>query len=274
MRAGWASSDGAGEKGMSEQRAHPHDEIQDLLDGRLADSARASVDAHLETCEACRGEIAALLATRDAARAAHRATVVPSTLEGRLREALVAERRAASQSRRVVRVLAAVAAVVAVAIVGVFLVPRTHLPDLASILADDFAALREGNLRLEERTDSADLGSYFAAHGAPAAVYDLSMMGWRLAGGAVHPVRGTPTSLAVYGNDAGGRLICAMLAGTHADLPADGEVFRQNGVALHVFRRGGVTVVLWQDGQVLCALFSDAPRDEVLGIAREKSKRV
>jgi anti-sigma factor RsiW len=48
--------------------SHPYEQLADLLDGTLDADARARVDAHLATCGACRGDLAAAAAGREAAR--------------------------------------------------------------------------------------------------------------------------------------------------------------------------------------------------------------
>lgn len=49
--------------------SHPYEQLADLLDGTLDADARARVDAHLATCAACREDLRAAAAGRDAARA-------------------------------------------------------------------------------------------------------------------------------------------------------------------------------------------------------------
>ena len=47
---------------------HPHDLLADLVDGTLDADRRAGVEAHLDTCEDCRADLAAATTGRDAAR--------------------------------------------------------------------------------------------------------------------------------------------------------------------------------------------------------------
>jgi anti-sigma factor RsiW len=47
---------------------HPHDQLADLVDGTLEADRRAGVEAHLDTCEDCRADLAAATTGRDAAR--------------------------------------------------------------------------------------------------------------------------------------------------------------------------------------------------------------
>ena len=47
---------------------HPHDLLADLVDGALDADRRAGVEAHLDTCEDCRADLAAATTGRDAAR--------------------------------------------------------------------------------------------------------------------------------------------------------------------------------------------------------------
>jgi hypothetical protein len=192
-------------------------------------------------------------------------------LEDSVRSALRGE-AAKRAPRRVVAYLAAAAALLLAAMLGVYLMSRPDRGDFAGSLADEYAAFRDGRLSLEPG-GAAKLGAHFAEHGAPAAVYDLEAMGWRLEGGHVFHVRGVPASLSAYEGGPGRRLVCGMLPGGLADLPKDAERVIENGREFRVLRRGGITVVVWQEKTVLCALASDLPRDEILAVAVAKATR-
>jgi anti-sigma factor RsiW len=173
--------------------------------------------------------------------------------------------------RRTVPVLSAAAAILLAAVIGVFLVTRPEPADFADSLAEELAAVRDGGASIERTGSSEVLAAHFAERGAPAAVYDLQAMGWRLVGGRVFHVRGTPASLAAYESQGRGKLVCGMLPGVLASLPKDGEAVVRDGVELRVFRRRGITIVVWQEKSVLCALASDIPRDEILALAVRKA---
>jgi hypothetical protein len=62
---------------------HPSDLLADLIDGTLDADARARVEAHLDTCAACREDLAAATAGRDALRSLVPASA-PADLGGRV----------------------------------------------------------------------------------------------------------------------------------------------------------------------------------------------
>jgi anti-sigma factor RsiW len=47
---------------------HPYEQLADLVDGSLDEDALAGVQAHLDSCEACRADVALATAGRAAAR--------------------------------------------------------------------------------------------------------------------------------------------------------------------------------------------------------------
>lgn len=67
---------------------HPSELLADLVDGTLDADARAGVEAHLATCPACRGDLAAASAGRDAARSLQPAAA-PADLRDRILAALI-----------------------------------------------------------------------------------------------------------------------------------------------------------------------------------------
>lgn len=76
---------------MTNQPRHFPEELQDLLDGRLAEPRRSHVSAHIETCARCRRELAALRWVKIEARRHIRHVQLPAELTARVRAALDAE---------------------------------------------------------------------------------------------------------------------------------------------------------------------------------------
>ena len=79
---------------------HYAEELQDLLDGRLAEPRRAEVSAHLAACERCRRELAALGSAKQAASAHVAESALPAELTARVLAMLVAESRQAPNAQK------------------------------------------------------------------------------------------------------------------------------------------------------------------------------
>lgn len=146
---------------------------------------------------------------------------------------------------------------------------------LPSVMAADFRAYRDGDLTLATTTrDPLELESFFETEslGHETRVLDLAMMDYTVAGGGVV---GTTLRRAmfVYEGPEGVRLMCQMFAALLERLPEGGDPLEHDGIAFRVYERDGVTIVFWMEGDVMCALSSDAPRDEVVGLALEKAMK-
>ena len=125
---------------------HPTEHFTDYLDGTLAPSRRAEIDAHLATCDACRGEI-------DRARSAKSALAGLPDLEVPLGiDARVAERTKRASSggasaapkagfRKTYRVIAGLAAA---ALIGVFAITMLRSGGPASMTASDSLEAESG----------------------------------------------------------------------------------------------------------------------------------
>ena len=114
---------------------HIHgEELQDLLDARLADPRRAEVHSHVQECTRCRRELEALRIASERARAIATNLPVPPELMQRVSRALDAEDarlRPVLMTRRrwIVSGLAAAAAVVV-------MVRVRRAPQVPSLVAD------------------------------------------------------------------------------------------------------------------------------------------
>src|SRR5713226_4213774 len=171
------------------------EELQDLLDGRLAEPARAEIAAHVARCPRCREELAVLERARAAARGLP-PLAQPADLAVQIARALDAEDRASAPGRTRPRLphrwpFVAAGLIAAAVLVALLLLPSATV-DLPAAVARDFAGYRDARLALELRTgDPTALERFFAERGIafPTRVFDLAMMQYRLAGGRV-PSRG------------------------------------------------------------------------------------
>jgi len=256
------------------------EELQDLLDGRLADPARAEIAAHVARCPRCREELAVLERARAAARGLP-PLAQPADLAVQIARALDAEDRASAPGRTRRRLphrwpFVAAGLIAAAVLVALLLLPSATV-DLPAAVARDFAGYRDARLALELRTgDPTALERFFAERGIafPTRVFDLAMMQYRLAGGRVHRVAGRPSALFAYTGPDAAPLICEMYGGTLAQLPRAAQQRVRDGITFRIYRVGGMTLVFWQEGAVVCVLASQRNTDEVVQLAYAKAVRI
>jgi anti-sigma factor RsiW len=266
---------------MTDQGNHLGTTLQDFLDGRLDAAGQAEVQAHLDDCRQCRGELEALRWVRDVALKKLPDQEVPTTLAGRIAAALDADNdqrtRPAARSTRARRwrTWAGAGALLAAAVLAVVLL--SPKPNLTNAVARDFEEYSSGRLDLDVRSsDPAAVETMFAVGGIDfqTRVFDLGMMQYQLTGGRIHRLRGRLSALFAYRGPGGRDLVCQMYRGQLADLPPPAERREHNGISFQVYRAGGLTLVFWQEGEVVCVLVSDASPEAVLQLAFAKAVRV
>lgn len=253
---------------------HPFEALQELIDGRLDQAARAAVEAHLQTCTRCQGELAAI---RTSMRAAKRLPPleVPADLAARivdsLQEPTAAGTGSASGRRSPAVGWGLAAAAAGLALILFLLWPSANLPRQA---ADAHEQYRAGHLTLEAlSSDPATLQRYFATRIAfPTRVFDLGMMGFELVGARISALGGQPSALWMY-RGTGAWLLCQMYRGSLADLPTPSETRENNGFTFRIYHERGRTQVFWQEGDIVCVLASDAPADAVIQLAFAKAMK-
>src|ERR671918_482648 len=126
--------------------------LQDFLDGRLDPARQAEVQAHLEACPQCRGELEALRWVRDIALKQLPGEEFPPALAERVATALdAADQRARPAASPILgrrwRRWAAAGALVTAALV--LLLSRPPSSDLTDAVANDFTAYSSGALDLD-----------------------------------------------------------------------------------------------------------------------------
>ena len=265
---------------MSSAGRHYDVEIQDLLDGRLTAPVRADVESHLEACAECRGRLEVLRWTRQAASQAGTWHELPEGLAdgvARLLDAEDRKREEAGARRRRALAVWAVAALLLLAVIGSWLLlGRPAAADLPSQVADDYRRHRGGELPLEiETSRPEDAEALFRRRrlGFDARVFDLAMMGYRVAGARVHQVSGRPSALFTYRGPGGELLLCQMYEGKLEPLPP-AERRLHGGIEFLIYTRGGLTLVFWQEGEVVCVLASDIAAEAVVALAFAKAVKV
>lgn len=265
-------------------REHPvGEELQDLLDGRVAGPPRAAMEAHLAQCPSCQEELAVLARARTEARRLP-PLAQPADLATRISRALDVEDRASSLAAGARPAPSAIphrwwlvaSGLIAAALAALVIRSSTN-GDLPTSVARDFAGYREAQLALELQTeDPVALERFFGARGIAfhVRVFDLAMMRYRLIGGRVHRLAGRPTAFFAYAGPDTTPVICEMYEGTLVELPGDAEQRVHNGMTFRIYRMHGMTLVFWQEGAVVCVLASEGATDEVIQLAYAKAAKV
>ena len=254
--------------------------LHDFLDGRLDDTRRVEVRAHLDGCPQCRSELEALRWVRDVALKQLPGEKVPPGLAHRVTAALDAAvgrtRPTATWTiRRRWWQWATAGAVLAAAALALLFVSRPGA-NLVDAVTRDFAQYSSGTLALDLRSsDGAAVESLYARGGLVfrTRVFDLGMMQYRLVGGRIHRLRGRPSALFAYRGPEGRDLVCQMYEGRLAELPRSDDVREHNGITFQVYRAGRLTLVFWQEGAVVCVLASDAESETVIQLAYAKAAK-
>lgn len=267
---------------MTDQSRHFGEEIQELLDGRLAPAQRTRLEEHLAACAECRQAQLDLVRARRAVRAGVPAVGVPGDVVAGIAAALDHEdrkllalrdsafARGPSRARRLAYALLATAAAV---MAGLWLFAS---PDLPAAVAKDYAQYRSGQLSLQLETDDVQkMEGFFAAHGIAfrTRVFDLGMMGYRLEGGRVESLSGRPSALFAYRGPGNKVLVCQMYEGSARELPRGGQEQRHGDFTFHIYRRDGKTLVFWEEGRVVCVLTGDFDAEEILQLAFAKAMK-
>jgi anti-sigma factor RsiW len=263
---------------MSDSSSHPLEMLQALVDGRLEVEARATLDAHVDGCDACRKELAELRRAKEEVGGME-TPVIPPGLVARVRGALDAEDAGVGLRGRlpIWLPLAAVAALIALVLV-VPLAWRGGTDPGEAVRAAVSTAVAERPPMEAEGLSPTDLEAWFAARGIrfPTRVFDLGGMDLELVGGRVPTVAGERSALWTYRRPDGNLVLCQMYEGSVPPVGRDSEVnHRDDGVEFRTFRRGRVVLVFWQEGNVACVLAAEglAP-EELLSLAYAKAVRV
>jgi anti-sigma factor RsiW len=255
---------------MTSETGSPHPELQELLDGRLAEEQRVEAQGHVEGCPSCRKQLEALAGVKRAL--ANRRESEP---EG-LRESVAAavRRDPAGTGGKRWRRPALAAAALAALVAAIALLRPAASSDLPGEAARGVADYRAGNLALARRTESAvELETYLRRERpqVQSRVFDFGMMGWRLIGGGPSNLGGRKATLFVYEGPGGSILICQMMESGWEDLPPPDDSRSERGITFRLYRRGGVSLVFWREPGAVCVLAGEESAEAVLALAVAKA---
>jgi hypothetical protein len=140
---------------------------------------------------------------------------------------------------------------------------------------ETYESFRQGKLPLE-RTSSGEivrrLTQAVDGHFHPMG-YDLSAINLEPVAGVVREINGRKILVAIYQGE-GGSLLCYTLLGSEADAPLNAARFfdQDKKMNFYAFSRAGINAVLHRERDVICILASEMPMDELLALARKKSR--
>lgn len=273
----------------NDKERHFKEELQLLLDDRLAPAKRLEVERHIGQCSSCSREFESLTLTKRLAAARLPTTEMPPQLERRIISALDREDRRSME--RWGGILSSIMGktgkplwtyglplIMVGVLLGVWFLSVLTV-DLPTQIAHAFVEYRANKLKLDILvTDVQELERGFEAAGVPfpTRVFDLGMMNYHVVGGRVHQLDDRLSAFFVYRNSAGNILICQMFQGHVSELPeAPPSSSREhNDIQFYIYRSNGLTAVFWQEGGVLCSLTSDIDPEEVVQLAFAKALKI
>lgn len=251
---------------MTGERPVGEDDLQALIDGRLASERRAAVEAYLAANPIVAGRVAADRALRERLRE-RLAAKAEEPIPARLRVAHIrAERRRRLRSR-----LGAAAAALAWLVVGGgagwtanawLSAPRGSLAAPSPAALDAIAAHRTFVVEVAHPVEvpaaqEAHLVQWLSRRlGRPISAPDLTGQGFRLMGGRLLPAGEAPAALFMYDDDRGTRLTLYV----RADPAEDRTAFR-------FAAEGDVSAFSWVDRSMSYVVAARAERARLLDLA-------
>ena len=135
--------------------SHPTEHLTDYVDGTLSPELRGDVDAHLSSCDACRGEVARATVARDALKRLPEIQA-PMGIADRVGREAEADRPSTGEATSGARVYKILGGLVAAALVGIFAI----------------SVLTRGGMSGSSTTSAAEVSGAGAAAEAPEATSD------------------------------------------------------------------------------------------------------
>ena len=260
--------------------------ITALVDQELDHAERSALEAHMGECSGCRlafeEELAVKQKIRQAGERLH--------ASGLLRNRILSEPRIFAEKRRSARqwledlwpASPVYRTALALTVLVLLLLPTYYLsnriPQSVAVAAfDTYGSFARGEL-LVDRTQTSEeivreltqaVDGRFHPMG-----YDLSAMNLRPVAGVVREIDGRKILVVLYQGQ-GGSLLCYTFLGSEGDALANAARFfdPHMNMNFYAFSRAGINAVLHREGDVICILASEMPMDELLGLARKKSRR-
>ena len=259
--------------------------ITALVDQQLDDRERSALEAHMGECSGCRLAFEEELALKQKIRRAGERMHAPALLRSRIRS----DRRIFPEKSRSpgqwlaslwsefpnFRTVSAVAILVLLILPAYYWWNRISQPvALAALETYDLLARGQVPEQPAQNSDQIVQELTRAVDGRfPPMGYDLSAMNLRPVAGVVREINGRKILIAIYQGE-GGSLLCYTFLGSEADAPLNAARFFDSDMNMnfYAFSRAGINAVLHREGDVICILASEMPMDELLDLARKKSR--
>lgn len=257
-----------------------------LVDNELDQGERSALEAHLNECSGCRLAFEEELDLKRKIRQAGERMHAPALLRNRIlsdRRIFPEKRRSARQWLKTLWPASPVyQTALALAVLVLLLLPTYYLSNrisqtVALAAFETYDSFRRGELPVERTQNSGEIVGRLtrAVDGRFHPMgYDLSAMNMRPVAGVVREIDGRKILVAIYQGE-GGSLLCYTFLGSEADAPPNSARFfdPDKKMNFYAFSRAGINAVLHREGDVICILASEMPMDELLALAREKSRR-
>jgi hypothetical protein len=259
--------------------------ITALVDNELDPGVRPALEAHIDECSGCRLGFEEELALKRKVRVAGERMHAPAQLRSRIlsdRRIFPEKRRSARQwlkdlwpASPVYRTAIALSFLILLILPTYYLSNRVSPPvGLAAI--ETYDSFRRGDLPFDRTSNSDEIVGRLtqAVDGRFHPMgYDLSAMNMIPVAGVVRQIDGRKILVAIYQGE-GGSLLCYTFLGSEGDAPPNAAKFfdPDKKTNFYAFSRAGINAVLHREGDVICILASEMPMDELLALAREKSR--
>lgn len=214
-----------------------------LIDGELDAQHARAIEAHLESCASCAGELSRLRELQNKIAAADLAYRAPDPLRRQIEDAL--PRPFARKSRREwLKGFASGAALSAVAASGAFLLLTRNdadQPILSDVVSAHLRSLEPDHLTDVRSSDRHNVKPWFAGKlGVAPPVVDLTAEGFELAGGRLDAIGGRMVAAIVYRRR---NHIINLFAAPAAGKPQPPVTENVNGFTIRHWQAAGVS--LW-----------------------------
>jgi hypothetical protein len=259
--------------------------ITALVDNELEQGARPGLEAHLNECSGCRLAFEEEMALKRKIRQAGVVMHAPALLRNRI---LSDSRIFPEKSRSARQWLENLwpgspvyRTALALAVVMLLLLPTYYISSrisqtVALAALETYDSFARGELPVERMQNSDDIVGRLtrAVDGRFQPMgYDLTAMNLKPVAGMVREAQGRKILVAIYQGE-GGSLLCYTFLGSEGDAPPNAARFfdPDKKINFYAFSRAGINAVLHREGDVICILASEMPMDELLALARNKSR--
>jgi len=255
--------------------------ITGLVDNRLSDLERATIESHLDDCPRCESAYERERALKREIRKVAASVVAPASLRRKIlsdQRIFPSEAESPKGWHRLVlplrRPVLGLALLVIVVVSTLYLM-RSPIQPISLTALQLQEKIIGGKVSLREAKSQEELNNWLsrAVDGKfGPMVYDFSSISVRLVGGLVQDVQGRKVLVAVFrGNSL--YVNCFTFIGTEEDAPKNAMALfdPETKMKFYTFSKDGIHAVLHREGNVICILTSNMPLEELLSLVRGSS---